>query len=106
MALNEEQIQKVRLVLSTSGWKDVMHPALVNRGRQAVKALVSSRSERATAYKGTDFDTEDDVLRAIIRDCEWMTSVWTNEIQVAEHNRQVDELARRDSQQDATTANQ
>jgi hypothetical protein len=97
MALSNDDVQKVRVVLSTSGWNDVMRPALENRGRRAVKALTLSRTERATAFKGTDFDTEDDVLRAIIRDCEWMITVWTNELLVAEHNRQLEELDRRNS---------
>ena len=94
MALNEEQIQKIRHTLSTSGWYEVMKPALENRGRNAVKALTQSRSERAVEYKGTDFDTDDDVLRAVIRDCTWMVGCWGNEIAVAEHNRTLDELDR------------
>ena len=94
MALNEEQIQKIRHTLSTSGWYEVMKPALENRGRNAVKALTQSRSERAVEYKGTDFDTDDDVLRAVIRDCTWMVGCWNNEIAVAEHNRTLDELDR------------
>ena len=100
MALNQEQVQKVRLVLAASGWNDVMRPALENRGRQALKALTLSRTERGAAFKGTDFDTDDDVLRAIIRDCEWMVVVWQNEIAVAEHNRRLDEL---ESQPNGTT---
>lgn len=105
MALNEEQVQKVRLVLASSGWNEVMHPALVNRGRQAVKALCLSRSERTTAFKGTDFDTDDEVLRAMIRDTEWMTAVWANEIAVSEHNRRLDELDRQNSQQGTGATN-
>jgi hypothetical protein len=105
MALNDDQIQKIRVTLATLGWTDVMHPTLANRGRQAVKALCLSRSERTTAYKGTDFDTDDEVLRAMIRDCEWMIAVWSNEIAAAEHNRRLDELDRQASQQDATRAN-
>ena len=104
MALNQEQVQKVRLVLASTGWNDVMRPALENRGRQALKALTLSRTERAGAYKGTDFDTDDDVLRAIIRDCEWMAVVWTNEIAVSEHNRRLDELDA--AKQGTGTANQ
>lgn len=59
-----------------------------------MKALVLTRSERSHEFKGSDFDTEDDVLRAIIRDCEWMVVVWNNELKVAEHNRRADELER------------
>lgn len=105
MALTEEQVQKVRLVLSTAGWNDVMRPALENRGRQALKSLTLARSERAGHFKGTDFDTEDDVLRAIIRDCEWMVACWSNEIRVAEYNRNLEELERRESNQGSGTTN-
>lgn len=104
MALNADQVQKVRVTLSTSGWHEVMKPAIENRGRTAVKALVLTRAERTGSYKGTDFDTDDDVLRATIRDCEWLAFVWDNEISVADHNRRADELDRQTSgSTDATT---
>lgn len=102
MALNPDQIEKVRLTLVTSGWNDVMRPSITNRGHNAVKALVLTRSERTAVYKGSDFDTDDDVLRAMIRDCEWMVSAWDNEVRVADHNRRLDEL---DGGQPPATAN-
>ena len=105
MALDADQIQKVRQTLFTAGWREVIAPAIANRGRNALKSLALSRTERVSAYKGTDFDTDDDVLRAIIRDCEWMISVWTNELAVAEHNRTLDELDRQNSTQDPAGAN-
>ena len=97
MALAPDQVDKVRTLLASPGWNDVILPAIKQRGQQAVKALVLSRSERANVVKGSDFDNEDDVLRAIIRDSEWMTVVWTNELLVAEHNRRLDELDRNNS---------
>jgi len=101
--LDLEAIQKVRLTLAGDGWNHVMKPAIVNRGRQALKALALTRSERAADFKGTDFDTEDDVLRAVIRDCEWMAVVWDNEVQIHDRNRRLDELER--AGQEPTTAN-
>lgn len=92
--LNEEQIQKVRLTMYSDGWKDVIQPAIVNRGNLALKALALTRTERAKEFKSSDFDTDDDVLRAVIRDCEWMVAVWHNEVQRFDYNRQRDELAR------------
>lgn len=103
MALSDEDVQKVRLVLASSGWNEVMKPLLELRGRRALKALTLTRSERATTYKGQDFDTDDDVLRAIIRDVEWMISVWQNELMVSDHNRRIDELGRQNS--NATVTN-
>jgi hypothetical protein len=94
MPLTGEQLDKVRLVLMSPGWNDVIRPALENRGRNAIKALCLTRAERSKAMAGQPFDTDDDVLRSMIRECEWMISIWTNEVQVAEHNRQLDELDR------------
>lgn len=95
--LNDEQVSKVRQVLMLSGWNEVMRPALVQRGHEAIKALVLSQAERSTQYKGTAFDTDDNVLRAIIRDCEWMTACWANEVAASEHNRRLDELERQNA---------
>ena len=102
--LDPEQVQKVRLVLVSDGWNHVMKPATANRGRQALKSLALSRSERAVDFKGTDFDTEDDVLRGMIRECEWMTVAWDNEIQIYDRNRRLDELEQAGNT--PTTANQ
>jgi type IV secretory pathway ATPase VirB11/archaellum biosynthesis ATPase len=93
MALNEQQIQKVRLTISGDGWNHVMKPAILNRAGQALKALtLEPGAERTAQFKGTDFDTSDPVLRAMIRDCEWMSVVWDNEVQVHDRNRALDEL--------------
>lgn len=89
--LSEEQVQKIRHTLSTSGWTDVMHPAIVNRGNSALKALTLSPDERRMV--GGEFkDTDDFLLRAIIRDAEWMIACWQNEIKVFEMNRQLEEI--------------
>jgi hypothetical protein len=100
--LNDEEVQQVKLVLSLGGWNNVMRPRIENRSRQATKALVLSRAERTSQFAGQDFDTDDDVLRAIIRDCEWMIYSWLNEVAVADQNRRRDELDRQDS--NGTTA--
>lgn len=96
--LDPEQIDKIRLVLASDGWNHVMKPLVMNRAKLALKSLALTRSERSVEMKGTDFDTDDDVLRAIIRDCEWMAVVWGNEIVTFDHNRRLDELG-------GTTAN-
>lgn len=90
MALTEEQVDKVRLVLASAGWNDVMKPAYAQRAHEAVKTLVLNKEERAGQFK----DLGDDQLRAIIRECEWMLSVWDNEVKVSNHNRTLDELDR------------
>lgn len=93
MALSDTEVQQVRLTLVSSGWTDVMKPRILMRAQNALKALVLDPTERG-AFKGTDFDTSDAVLRAMIRDAEWMAVCWDNEVQIADRNRQRDELAR------------
>ena len=92
--IDDKQAQELRLTLFSSGWTNVMQPALRNRLMQATKALVLTRTERTGSFKGTDFDTDDDVLRAFIRDCEWLLVAFENELKVWERNRQLDELER------------
>ena len=101
--LSADEVQEIRLVLATRGWNHVIKPAVMNRGRQALKALALTRSERAQQFAGTDFNTEDDVLRAMIRDCEWMSVVWDNEVRVHDYNRAVAE--RDESSNTPPTAN-
>lgn len=90
MALTEEQIDLVRQTLATRGWNEVMMPAYANRARYAIKLLALYPAERSGELK----DLSDDQLRAVVRECEWMTNVWKNEFAVAEHNRLVDEAER------------
>lgn len=90
MALNEEQIQKVRLMIAGSGWNDVVRPVLAKRAQDALKALVLHPGERGGEYK----NITDDQLRVRIQEAEWMLTCWTNEIAVFEHNRRLEELER------------
>lgn len=102
--LTPEQVEQVEIVLSFGGWREVMQPALIQRRDLAMAALALSRSERSTKLAKTDFDTDDDVLRAMIRDCAWMASIWEKEVQVAKHNQRRDELDA--ANHNHTTANQ
>jgi|SRR3972149_12189854 len=104
MALNEEQIGKVRMILASSGWNDVMQPVLAKRAQDALKALVLHPSERMGEYKGVG----DDTIRVKIQECEFMLTAWRNEVAMFDHNRRVDELARQSdgaNPQSADTAN-
>lgn len=93
--LDEGAIQKLRLVLAGDGWNHVMKPALQRRLQTAVKALCLSRSERAVQFKASEFDSDDEECRAIIRECERMLVVWDNEVLVFDQNRRNDELVAR-----------
>jgi hypothetical protein len=90
MALNEEQIDKVKGLLASSAWNDVVKPILTLRANSAIKALILSPAEREGDLK----DLDDSTLRARIRECEWMLSAFANEVAVFDHNRRMDELQR------------
>lgn len=87
MPLSEEQCESVRQVLASPGWQQVMQPLYANRARIAIKTLALFQAERDGEFK----DLSDDQLRSIIRECEWMTSVWKNEIAANDYNRQLAE---------------
>jgi hypothetical protein len=99
MALNEDQIGKIRGLLQSSAWNDVMKPAIAQRANAAIKALILTPAERSGEYK----DMDDAAIRAQIREAEWLLAVFVNEVAVFDHNRRVEELQRQDDPE--TTAN-
>ena len=86
--ISPEQYDKVKILLASSGWNDVMRPAIAKRGQDAVRLLVLHPSER----KGDDSKLTEDALRARIQECEWMLAVWSNEVVAFEQNRRLEEL--------------
>jgi len=89
--LNEDQVHKLRAMVMMPGWTEVVVPATLNRGKQALDALTLSRDERLAA--GGEFkDTDDAVLRAIIKDSQWLAAAFQNEIKVFDYNRHLEEL--------------
>ena len=99
MALNEEQVGKIRVLLQSSAWNDVMKPVIATRANAAIKALILTPAERTGEYK----DMDDSAIRAQVREAEWLLAVFVNEVAVFDHNRRVDELQRQDDPE--TTAN-
>ena len=94
MALNDEQIDKLRLTVNTDGWNQVILPIVAGRGRQAIEALLLDPAERTGEFK----EMTDDSIRARARAVEWLLSVLRNELAAAEHNRRLDELDRQQDQ--------
>jgi len=99
MALNEEQVSKIRGLLQPSAWNDVVKPVIATRANAAIKALILTPAERTGEYK----DMDDSAIRAQVREAEWLLAVFVNEVAVFDHNRRVDELQRQDDPE--TTAN-
>ena len=93
MPLPDDAIQKLRLVMFSSGWKDVIEPVIAKRAHDAIRALVTPPAERRGETSGAD----DATLRARIQEMEWMLSCWRNEINLADlERRQLNELESRD----------
>lgn len=90
MPLDNEQCAAVRETLATVGWTQVMEPLYRSRAKYALSQLALFPAERSGEFK----QLADDQLRAIVRECEWMTAVWRNEIAASDHNRRLDELER------------
>jgi len=86
--LNDDQAQKLKMLLASSGWNDVVKPVLARRGHEAIKALVLNPEERTGDFKGVD----DSVLRAQVKECEFVLNVWNNELVAYDHNRRLEEL--------------
>lgn len=96
---SEEELNSLRQVVYSDGWTKIIRPALLKRGSEAMKSLLLSRAERSKKYAGSEFDTEDDVLRAMVRNVEWLAAAFSNEVLIAEHNRRLDELQRRGAEE-------
>jgi len=94
MPLDPDQINKLRLTVSSAGWNDVVEPAIARRAQEAIKGLVLLPSERSGEFK----DMTDDQIRIRIKEAEWFLAVWRNEIRVHDFNRQNDELMKAESQ--------
>ena len=93
--LTNDEVDKVRLTLSTAGWNEIMRPRIENKVRSYIKLLILHPSERQ------EKDRDDAALRVRIEELEWLLTAFQNEITVNLHNRQGDELARQ-GQMDGT----
>ena len=86
--LNDEQAGKLKMLLASSGWNDVVKPVLARRAHEAIKALVLHPEERSGDYKGV----ADESIRSQIKECEFVLNVWNNELAAYDHNRRLEEL--------------
>lgn len=94
MALNDEQIEKLKRTVSTEGWNEIILPSIASWGKEAIRNLLLEPSERAGEYKGMD----DGAIRQRARAIEWFLSTIRNELAVADHNRRLDELDRQEQE--------
>ncbi len=93
MELTDGQASNLKILLLSNGWREIVLPTVLNRGREALKALCLNPDERRE--KGGDFrNKNDDQLRQIVEESERLATVWDNQVKVYDFNRRQDELQR------------
>ena len=94
MALNSEQIEKVRGLLQSSGWREVVKPVLDQRALNIQKIFRLLPSERSEPYKNQDDMTVMNLLRGRLEEIEWFAAAFANEVSVYDMNQRQDETQR------------
>ena len=92
--LNDDQIQKVRGMMQSSGWNEVLKPLVLVRGRELSKTALVMPGQRSEPYKSMDDRDAMNHIRGRIEEIEWLMSFFENEINVYDYNRRRDELDR------------
>lgn len=82
MALDDDQIRKLRTTLATEGWREVIEPLVAERGHRFMKMAFGPVSERPEAYRDAEFD----FFRGVVDNTQWMLTYWKAEIDVHNHN--------------------
>ena len=90
--LGPEQIEKLKLVLYSSGWKEVMKPLLEQRLLTVRKLANLLPTERPEPYSKIEDHTATSVLRGEGKALEWVIAAFQNEVIVADANRKQEEL--------------
>ncbi len=89
--IDDAQAQKLRVTITSGGWREIMMPSILYHGKAALKALCMSVEERKE--KGGDFRFKsDDQLRQIIEDSERIAVFWDNELNAYDMNLRRDQL--------------
>ena len=83
--ITEEDIEKLRMLLRSSAWNDVMKPALIARRQVLAGLLVLDMNERGE--KALD----DSTLRGGIKQLDWILTRFEQSVEEFDHNKRVDE---------------
>lgn len=90
--LNNEEADWVRLTLQSSGWQRVMMPRIAQRGKEALRLLVLFPGERPQGA------IDDNKLRAVISEAEWLLTSFENEVKMNLEERRREELLRQENE--------
>jgi hypothetical protein len=94
MALTSDQVEKLRGLLQSSGWREVVRPAVEQRAKAASSLFRLLPSERPESYRGLDDSTVLNLLRGRLEELEWLMTAFNNEVTVHDINLRADELRR------------
>ena len=89
--LSAEQIEKLRPMLQTSGWREVVVPLLEARKKRMQEIAFLLPSERPEPYRGLDDQVATSLMRGEVKCCEWLMHAFTNEVMVRDLNEQRDQ---------------
>lgn len=91
--LEDSQIEQLRLMLQTSGWRDVVMKLVKERKARLQEIGYMLPAERPKPYAGLPDDDVVKLIRGEVRACDWFMRHFENEVVVHDQNRERDELA-------------
>ena len=92
--LSSEEVEKLRGLLQTSAWREVVVPKLEARKKRMEEIGLMLPTERPEPYKGLDDQMATSLARGEARCCEWLLHAFENEVVVHDLNHKRDEQAR------------
>lgn len=92
--LAADQIEKLKMVMYSVGWKEVMKPVIEGRHKTVKDLSFLLPSERPAPYKDLDDHTATAVLRGEAKALEWVLNAFQNEVAVYDFESRREELAR------------
>ena len=78
--LSNEQVDKLSLMLQTSGWCEVVVPIFAQRGQTLIKLLCMAPERREEGMS-------DDTIRGRLEEIEYLLSAFQKEVRVNHENR-------------------
>lgn len=90
--LAPDQIEKLRLLMAMSGYKDVFQPIIEQRKKVVQEMAFLLPAERPEPYKSIEDSSATSILRGEVKALEWVLHAFTNEIAAHDYNRRRDEL--------------
>lgn len=89
-ALDEAEIEKLRYLIRSAGWSEIVRPVLLARKNILLQALVLDENERAEKVS-------DQKIKGRIAEIDWILTRFEQAVQQYDHNVAVDERQRQEA---------